>query len=73
MDIVTQCRIIFNLFIHILFGFKVAGEFDNLAGDPTHGERIAEMHAILVAELGEEPDQAELRCRADYKVGYERS
>lgn len=49
------------------------GEFQSLAGDPAHSDRIAEMHAILVAELGEEPNQTELRCRADYAVGYARS
>lgn len=49
------------------------GEFDNLAGKPEQAERIATMHAFLVNELGEEPDKAELRCRADYATGYERS
>ena len=48
------------------------GEFNNLAARPDEKERVAELHAILVKELGEEPDQTELRCRADYARGYGR-
>ena len=48
------------------------GEFRNLAGDPNQKDRVAKMHAALVREIGEEPDQTELRCRADYKQGYQR-
>jgi choline-sulfatase len=48
------------------------GEFDNLARDPSQKDRVQKMHAALVAELGEEPDQTELRCRADYQRGYDR-
>jgi len=49
------------------------GEFNNLAENPEYGRRIERMHAALVAELGEDPDKTELRCRADYARGYERS
>ena len=49
------------------------GEFDNLASRPAHKERIDRMHAELVAELGEDPDETELRCRADYAKGYGRA
>jgi choline-sulfatase len=49
------------------------GEFDNLAGNPAHSDRIAAMHAFLVNELGEDPDQTELRCRNDYAQGYSES
>ena len=48
------------------------GEFKSLADDPTQKERIASMHARLVAEVGEDPDETELRCRADYAKGYGR-
>ncbi len=47
-------------------------EFANLATYPDHAERVAAMHAALVQELGEHPDDAEIRCRADYAVGYDR-
>ena len=48
------------------------GEFKSLADDPTQKERIASMHARLVAEVGEDPDETDLRCRADYAKGYGR-
>jgi choline-sulfatase len=48
------------------------GEFHNLANDPSQKDRVQTMHAALVAELGEEPDKTEQRCRADYQRGYER-
>jgi len=48
------------------------GEFHNLARDPGQGQRIETMHAALVRELGEAPDETELRCRADYAKGYGR-
>jgi len=48
------------------------GEFTNLAGNPEQSERIAAMHAFLVNELGENPDETEQRCRADYAAGYSR-
>jgi choline-sulfatase len=48
------------------------GEFHNLAGDPDQKDRVQTMHAALVAELGEEPDKTEQRCRADCQRGYNR-
>jgi len=48
------------------------GEFHNLAADPGQQDRIAEMHAALVRELGEDPDKTELRCRAECAKGYDR-
>jgi len=39
-------------------------EFHTLAGDPAQAERIADLHRQLVAELGDEPDEAERRCQA---------
>lgn len=47
------------------------GEFRNLANDPAQQQRIAEMHAMLVKELGEAPDATEQRCRADIARGYQ--
>ncbi len=49
------------------------GEFANLASDPAQAGRVAAMHAALVAELGEEPDVTEARCRADFARGYDRA
>jgi choline-sulfatase len=46
------------------------GEFRNLAGKPESGELIAKMHAALVKEIGENPDDTELRCRAENAKGY---
>jgi choline-sulfatase len=47
-------------------------EFNNLANDPQYKDKLDEMHAILVKELGREPDEAEAECREDYKRGYQR-
>ncbi len=47
------------------------GEFNNLAGEPQHRERIEAMRIALVEEIGEHPDQTEARCRADLG-GYDR-
>ncbi|HOX38011.1 MAG TPA: sulfatase-like hydrolase/transferase [Candidatus Brocadiia bacterium] len=46
------------------------GEFANLAESPSHAERIVHMHEILVKEIGEHPDETEMKCRADYARGY---
>jgi choline-sulfatase len=48
------------------------GEFTNLASRPEHKDRVEAMHAALVKELGENPDETERRCRADYAKGYDR-
>jgi choline-sulfatase len=46
------------------------GEFRNLAKEPAHGSRVETMHAALVNELGEHPDESELRCRTETASGY---
>jgi choline-sulfatase len=46
------------------------GEFRNLAEEPAHGSRVETMHAALVEELGEHPDESEQRCRAETARGY---
>lgn len=48
------------------------GEFANLASRPAQQKRVEKMHAELVAEIGEDPDETERRCRADYAKGYGR-
>jgi len=48
------------------------GEFVNLAGKKEHADRIAEMHKAMVKEVGREPDETELICRANYAKGYGR-
>jgi len=46
------------------------GEFRNLAALTKYQEHINMMHASLVKELGENPDNTERRCRRDYARGY---
>jgi choline-sulfatase len=48
------------------------GEFTNLAADPARQKLVEGLHAALVEELGEHPDESEQRCRALYARGYER-
>jgi len=48
------------------------GEFTNLAARPDQRQRIGRMHEALLTELGQDPEAAERRCRADYAVGYRR-
>lgn len=48
------------------------GEFNNLASLPEHRERLETLHAALLEELGEDPEDTERRCRADYVKGYDR-
>jgi len=48
------------------------GEFHNLADDPKHAGRIERMHAAMLAELPEHPNQTEARCRTEIAKGYER-
>ncbi len=49
------------------------GEFNNLADDSDYQQRIEQMHALLVDELGRDPDETEQICRHDYERGYGRS
>ncbi len=48
------------------------GEFNNLAVRDEYRERVEAMHRALVREIGEDPDETEQRCRADYARGYGR-
>jgi choline-sulfatase len=49
------------------------GEYNNLAANPRYKDVMDTMHSRIVAEIGENPDMTELRCRADYaKGGYDR-
>lgn len=48
------------------------GEFENLADDDAHADRVAEFHEKLVAEVGESPDDTERRARRDLSAGYDR-
>jgi arylsulfatase A-like enzyme len=47
-----------------------AMEFRNLAADVSQKQRVQSMHAALVKELGEDPEESELRCRAENAKGY---
>jgi arylsulfatase A-like enzyme len=47
------------------------GEFTNLAGQSQHQEAVRRMHAALVKELGEDPEDVERRCRLDLAKGYD--
>ena len=49
------------------------GELANLAERPEHRPTLQRLHAELVKELGQHPDEIEQRCRADYAKGYGRS
>jgi choline-sulfatase len=46
------------------------GEFENLASDPEHADRIAQLHALLAKELKRDPEEAEAQSRADLARGY---
>jgi choline-sulfatase len=46
------------------------GEFHNLAAHPEQKALIEKLHAALVKELGEDPEETECRCRTDYAKGY---
>jgi arylsulfatase A-like enzyme len=48
------------------------GEFKNLAAEPAHKARRDTLHAALLKELGEHPDETEMRCRAEFARGYGR-
>jgi len=40
------------------------GELHNLAADPAQADKVAALHAALLKELREHPDETEKRCRA---------
>ncbi len=46
------------------------GELRNLAGDPARRAQVEHLHALLLKELGEHPDDTERRCRAELAKGY---
>jgi len=46
------------------------GEFHNRASDAAQAARLAAMHAAIIRELGDGPEEIELRCRADLARGY---
>jgi choline-sulfatase len=48
-------------------------EFINLASIPEQQKRIRDYHALLIKEIGEDPEKTEKRCRADFAEGYHRS
>ena len=48
------------------------GEFTNLASRPEHRQRVDQLHAAMLAELDDHPDETEQRCRAEYAGGYGR-
>lgn len=45
-------------------------ELRNLARDAAHQPRLERLHALLLKELGEHPDDTERRCRAELAKGY---
>jgi choline-sulfatase len=47
-------------------------EFVNLAGKAEYAKRVAMMHKSMVKEIGREPDETELVCRASFAKGYGR-
>jgi choline-sulfatase len=46
------------------------GEFRNLAAEAAQRRRVEAMHAQLLQELGEDPEETERRCRAEFARGY---
>ena len=47
-------------------------EFTNLTKRPEHKATIDLLHETMLKEIGRDPDETELICRADYARGYER-
>jgi choline-sulfatase len=47
-------------------------EFTNLAVKKEQAERIVAMHTQMLNEVGRDPDETELVCRADFAKGYGR-
>lgn len=46
-------------------------EFQNLAKQPEYHAQAEKLHATLVKEVGEHPDETEARCRAELARGYD--
>ncbi len=46
------------------------GEWNNLAAEAAHSDRVKDLHARLVAELGRDPEEAEAECRDQNATGY---
>lgn len=47
-------------------------EFVNLVSLLEQQKRMAEFHALMVKEIGEDPEKTEQRYRADFAAGYSR-
>src|SRR6185503_3222381 len=48
------------------------GEFDNLAAEPEHAEKVDAMYKRVVKEVGADPEETEQRCRRETAKGYDR-
>jgi choline-sulfatase len=48
------------------------GEFVNLADRPDYKDTVEKIHQLLLAELGDDPEELEKLCRSDHKKGYGR-
>jgi len=47
-------------------------ELHNLADDAAQAERLEQLHAAMLNELDEDPDDIEQRCRREEAAGYDR-
>jgi choline-sulfatase len=47
-------------------------EFVNLVSIPEQQDGMAQFHAMMLKEIGEDPEETEQRCRANYAAGYNR-
>ena len=47
-------------------------EFINVVSLPEHQDRISKLHMMMVKEIGQDPEENELRCRSEIAVGYNR-
>src|SRR5512143_1470804 len=68
-----KAQILYHAHLFMTFSIEPEcdpGEFRNLAKEPAHLSHIETMHAAPVKELGEHPDETELRCRTETACGY---